>query len=75
MTALRPERPRAVRTELITPEPSEALANPLGTDIPNDELATLWALVHMSEKRPHADLGPNGHPIFVGRCAYRVGEG
>ena len=55
---------RVVRTELITPEPSEALANLLGTDIPTDELPTLWHWIHLLEKRPHADLGPDGHPTF-----------
>jgi len=55
---------KVIRTELITPEPSEALANLLGTDIPNDELPTLWHCIHLLEKRPHADLGPDGHPTF-----------
>ena len=55
---------RVVRTELITPEPSEALANLLDTDIPTRELPTLWHWIHLLEKRPHADLGPDGHPTF-----------
>lgn len=55
---------RVVRTELITPEPSEALANLLGTDIPADELPPLWHWIHLLEKRPHADIGPDGHPTF-----------
>ena len=55
---------RVVRTELITPEPSEALANLLGTDVPKGELPTLWHWIHLLEKRPHADLGPDGHPTF-----------
>ena len=55
---------RVVRTELIIPEPSEALANLLGTDIPTDELPPLWHWIHLLEKRPHADLGPDGHPTF-----------
>ena len=55
---------RVVRTELITQEPSEALANMLGTDIPSDELPALWHWIHLLEKRPHADLGPDGHPTF-----------
>jgi 3-methylfumaryl-CoA hydratase len=53
---------RQVRTELITSEPSEALANLLGTDIPRDELPPLWHWVHLLERRPQADLGPDGHP-------------
>ncbi|HEY8721732.1 FAS1-like dehydratase domain-containing protein [Pengzhenrongella sp.] len=55
---------RVVRTELITTQPSEALANLLGTDIPVGELPALWHWVHLLEKRPHADLGPDGHPTF-----------
>jgi len=55
---------RVVRTELITQGPSEALANMLGTDIPSDELPALWHWIHLLEKRPHADLGPDGHPTF-----------
>ena len=51
-----------IRTELITPEPSEALANLLGTDIPDRELPALWHWIHLLEKRPHADLGHDGHP-------------
>lgn len=59
-----PNAQTVVRTELITPEPSEALANLLGTEIPTDELPPLWHWIHLLEKRPHADLGPDGHPTF-----------
>lgn len=59
-----PPQARVVRTELITPEPSEALANMLDTDIPASELPPLWHWVHLLDKRPHADLGPDGHPTF-----------
>jgi 3-methylfumaryl-CoA hydratase len=55
---------RVVRTELITPEPSEALANLLGTGIPPGQLPPLWHWLHLLEKRPHADLGRDGHPTF-----------
>ncbi|MGI9157831.1 MAG: FAS1-like dehydratase domain-containing protein [Marmoricola sp.] len=55
---------KVVRTELITPEPSEALANLLGTDIPTDELPALWHWIHLLDRHPHADLGPDGHPTF-----------
>ena len=64
MSASSPNTERVVRTELIIPEPSEALANLLGTDIPTDELPPLWHWIHLLEKRPHADLGPDGHPTF-----------
>jgi len=49
---------------MIIPAPSEALANLLGTDIPTDELPPLWHWIHLLEKRPHADLGRDGHPTF-----------
>ncbi len=52
------------RTELITPEPSEALANLLGVAIPTRQLPPLWHWIHLLEKRPHADLAPDGHPRF-----------
>jgi 3-methylfumaryl-CoA hydratase len=58
------EQQKVVRTELITPEPSHALANMLGTDIPTDELPALWHWIYLLEKRPHSDLGPDGHPTF-----------
>ena len=64
MTASSPPPARVVRTELITPEPSEALANMLGTDVPTGELPPLWHWIHLLERRPHADLGPDGHPTF-----------
>jgi 3-methylfumaryl-CoA hydratase len=64
MTTSTSSQARVVRTELITPEPSEALANMLGTDIPAGELPALWHWIHLLEKRPHADLGPDGHPTF-----------
>jgi 3-methylfumaryl-CoA hydratase len=53
-----------VRTELITPGPSEALANLLGTDLPTGDLPALWHWIYLLEKRPHADLGTDGHPTF-----------
>jgi 3-methylfumaryl-CoA hydratase len=64
MSASSPNTERVVRTELIIPEPSEALANMLGTDIPTDQLPPLWHWIHLLEKRPHTDLGPDGHPTF-----------
>ena len=53
---------RVVRTEVIVPEPAEALANLLGTDVPTAQLPPLWHWIHLLERRPHADLGPDGHP-------------
>jgi 3-methylfumaryl-CoA hydratase len=57
-------QPTVVRTELIIAGPSEALANMLGTDIPVGELPPLWHWIYLLDRRPHADLGPDGHPTF-----------
>lgn len=58
------DRDRVVRTELIVPQPAEALANLLGTAVPTAELPPLWHWIYLLERRPHADLGPDGHPTF-----------
>ncbi|MFG1710410.1 mesaconyl-C4 CoA hydratase [Nonomuraea sp. M3C6] len=52
------------RTELITPEPAEALAGLLDIDPPasGEELPALWHWVYLLERRRQADLGPDGHP-------------
>lgn len=55
---------QVVRTEVIGHEQAEALANLLGTDVPEDTLPPLWHWTHLLERRPHADLGPDGHPTF-----------
>lgn len=57
------DREHVVRTEVIAPEPAEALANLLGTDVPRTHLPPLWHWVYLLERRPHADLGPDGHPM------------
>jgi len=55
--------PDELRTsERITPQPAEGLANLLGTDVPTTTLPPLWHWVHLLERRPHRDLGPDGHP-------------
>lgn len=53
-----------VRTEVIGHEQAEALANLLGTDVPEHSLPPLWHWTYLLERRPHADLGPDGHPTF-----------
>lgn len=50
------------QTERIAPEPSQALAALLGTDAPATTLPSLWHGLYLLERRPHADLGPDGHP-------------
>ncbi|HJR24045.1 MAG TPA: hypothetical protein VJ804_01120, partial [Acidimicrobiales bacterium] len=55
---------QVVRTEVVGREQAEALANLLGTDIPECALPPLWHWTYLLERRPHADLGPDGHPTF-----------
>lgn len=60
-----PGGPRAVtRTEVITPEPAEALAGLLALEPsgPGGDLPPLWHWVYLLERRPQRDLGPDGHP-------------
>lgn len=49
-------------TELITPQPAQALAGLVDTEVPTETLPALWHWVHLLERRPHRDLGPDGHP-------------
>ena len=58
---------RVVREEVIAPEPVEALAGLLDVEVPaggprNGEVPELWHWVHLLERRPTRDLGPDGHP-------------
>lgn len=48
-------------TEVIAPQPAEALANLLETDIPTETLPPLWHWIHLLERRRQSDLGPDGH--------------
>jgi len=52
------------RTELITPEPAEALAGLLDLDPPAawEPLPALWHWVYLLERRRQSELGPDGHP-------------
>ena len=51
-------------TELITPEPAQALAALLDIDAPAMAagLPALWHWIYLLERRKQADLGPDGHP-------------
>ncbi|BCB91735.1 HTD2 family dehydratase [Phytohabitans suffuscus] len=51
-----------VREEVIAPEPAEALANLLETEVPESVLPPMWHWVYLLERRRTADLGPDGHP-------------
>lgn len=51
-----------VRTEVLVHEQAEALANLLGTDVPRCGLPPLWHWTYLLDRRPHRDLGPDGHP-------------
>ncbi len=52
------------RTELITPEPAEALAGLLDLDPPaaGEPLPALWHWVYLLERRRQGELGPDGYP-------------
>ena len=57
------EPERVVRTELLAPGPAEALAGLLDIEVPRGSaLPPLWHWVYLLERRPHRDLGPDGHP-------------
>jgi 3-methylfumaryl-CoA hydratase len=55
-------RDRVERTGVVSDEVAEALANLLGTDVPQRTLPPLWHWTHLLDRRPQADLGPDGHP-------------
>jgi 3-methylfumaryl-CoA hydratase len=50
------------RTELITPEPAEALAGVLDIEAPAGTLPPLWHWVYLLERRRESELGSDGHP-------------
>ena len=59
------EREQVVRSEVLAPEPAEALAAMLDIDVPHGRsLPPLWHWVYLLERRPHRDLSPDGHPTF-----------
>lgn len=53
---------QVVVTELLVPQQAEALAGVIGADTPSSTLPPLWHWVHLLERRPQRDLGPDGHP-------------
>ena len=61
---MRQSAEQVVRTETVDAVQAEALANLLGTDIPEGSLPPLWHWTYLLERRPHVDLGPDGHPTF-----------
>lgn len=50
------------RTEILLPGPAEGLAGLLDVDPPGAELPPLWHWVYLLDRRPHRDLGADGHP-------------
>ena len=57
------ENTLVVVEEVVAPEPVEALAGLLDVEVPDDdEVPELWHWVHLLERRPTRDLGPDGHP-------------
>ena len=57
--------PTVRRTELITPDPAEALAGVLDIEPPPaaEGLAPLWHWIYLLERRAQSELGPDGHPL------------
>ena len=57
---------REERSQLIVPEPAEALAGLLDISMPpagyGDPLPPLWHWAYLLEHRRQSDLGPDGHP-------------
>ena len=65
MTAGGGGRDEVVRTEVLAPEPAEALAALLDIEVPGEgTLPPLWHWVYLLERRAQRDLGPDGHPTF-----------
>jgi 3-methylfumaryl-CoA hydratase len=54
------------RTELLTPEPADALGGLLGVQVPDLRhgagLPLLWHWIYLLERPPESELGPDGHP-------------
>ncbi|HET6654337.1 MAG TPA: MaoC family dehydratase N-terminal domain-containing protein [Nocardioides sp.] len=55
---------RQILTETLAPEPAHALAALLDLDpLPDDRLPPMWHWVYLLDRRPHRELGPDGHPL------------
>jgi len=55
---------QVVRSEVLAPEPAEALAGMLDIDPPpGAELPPLWHWIYLLERRAQRELGPDGHPV------------
>lgn len=54
-----------VRTEVIAPEPAEALAGLLGLPFPVDGafVPPLWHWMYLLDRPPQSELGIDGHPV------------
>src|SRR4051812_11280367 len=56
----------AERSEILGPEPAEALVGLLGVDAPDlerDGLPLLWHWIYLMDRPSQADLGADGHPV------------
>jgi 3-methylfumaryl-CoA hydratase len=54
------------RTELLAPEPAQALGGLLGVPVPDlsrEGLPLLWHWIYLLDRAPQADLGRDGHPV------------
>jgi 3-methylfumaryl-CoA hydratase len=55
------------RTEILRPEPAQALGGLLGVPVPDLDagagLPPLWHWIYLLDRPAQADLGPDGHPV------------
>src|SRR5258708_37781513 len=55
------------RTEMLVPEPAQALGALLGVRVPDlargEGLPLLWHWAYLLDRPAQADLGPDGHPL------------
>ncbi len=58
----RPGDGTVIRTEVIAPEPAEALAGLLDIAPPTQSVPPAWHWVYLLDRRPSADLARDGHP-------------
>lgn len=63
MTDLSPDHAAVERTEVLGPEPAEALSGLLGVPMPTDGLPPLWHWIYLLDRPAQADLGVDGHPV------------
>lgn len=66
------------RTEMLLPEPAQALGALLGVPVPDlargQGLPLLWHWVYLLDRPAQAELGPDGHPLRGTTAAFAAGS-